>query len=204
MKQYGIALALIASVVMSPLSWATEQAKQQLQDKMQQLESVQASFEQTVTGSSGEVLQSLTGELALQRPAMLRWRSNPPDDTLLIADGESVWYYNPFVEQVTVYAQSNAVENSPLLLLMEGSKERWQQFDVTYDSAEGAFEVVNENTGSELNLSFTGDKLTRIVLKQKQGDTTIIALTDVVMNERLPNDLFQFDIPEGVEVDDQR
>ena len=41
MKQYGIALALIASVVMSPLSWATEQAKQQLQDKMQQLESVQ-------------------------------------------------------------------------------------------------------------------------------------------------------------------
>ena len=87
---------------------------------------------------------------------------------------------------------------------MEGSKERWQQFDVTYDGAEGAFEVVNENTGSELNLSFTGDKLTRIVLKQKQGDTTTIALTDVVMNESLPTDLFQFDIPEGVEVDDQR
>ena len=204
MKQYGIALAVIAGVVMSPVSWATEQAKQQLQEKMQQLKSVQANFEQTVTGSGGDVLQSLTGELALQRPAMLRWRSNPPDDTLLIADGESVWYYNPFVEQVTVYAQSNAVENSPLLLLMEGTQARWQQFDVTYDEADGAFDVINEATGNELTLSFDGDTLTRIMLKQKQGDTTTIALDDVVMNETLATDQFQFNVPEGVEVDDQR
>ncbi|PYE35608.1 outer membrane lipoprotein carrier protein [Idiomarina fontislapidosi] len=204
MKQYGIALAVIAGVVMSPVSWATEQAKQQLQEKMQQLKSVQATFEQTVTGSGGDVLQSLTGELALQRPAMLRWRSNPPDDTLLVADGESVWYYNPFVEQVTVYAQSNAVENSPLLLLMEGTQARWQQFDVSYDEADGAFDVINEATGNELTLSFDGDTLTRIVLKQKQGDTTTIALDDVVMNETLATDQFQFNVPEGVEVDDQR
>ncbi|HAD48506.1 outer membrane lipoprotein carrier protein [Idiomarina aquatica] len=194
---------LFAATLLNAIPAVAADAKQELQQKLESMQSLQANFSQQVTADNGDVLQQLTGELTIQRPNKMRWKTNPPDDTLMIASGDTVWYYNPFVEQVTIYQQQDATANSPMLLLLTGSDEQWQGYQVT-ESAPNEYHIVSDTAESELNLGFTNDMLTDIELQQQGGDTITLELTDVAVNPSLERQLFTFDVPDGVDVDDQR
>jgi len=194
---------LFAATLLNAAPAVAADAKQELQQKLESMQSLQANFSQQVTADNGDVLQQLTGELTIQRPNKMRWKTNPPDDTLMIASGDTVWYYNPFVEQVTIYQQQDATANSPMLLLLTGSDEQWQGYQVT-ESAPNEYHIVSDTAESELNLGFTNDMLTDIELQQQGGDTITLELTDVAVNPSLERQLFTFDVPDGVDVDDQR
>ncbi|WP_404402800.1 outer membrane lipoprotein chaperone LolA [Idiomarina seosinensis] len=178
-------------------------ARQELQNRLQQMQSLSADFTQTVTAANGETLQQLTGELAIKRPAQLLWQTDPPDDTLMIASGETVWYYNPFVEQVTLYHQSDIAANSPMLLLLTGTQEQWQDYQVSEPEAD-YYTVRDNEADSELRLRFDQQQLSSIWLRQQQGDIIEINLAEVQLNPQLSPDKFEFTVPDGVEVDDQR
>lgn len=194
---------LFAATLLNAIPAVAADAKQELQQKLESMQSLQANFSQQVSADNGDVLQQLTGELTIQRPNKMRWKTNPPDDTLMIASGDTVWYYNPFVEQVTIYQQQDATANSPMLLLLTGSDEQWQGYQVT-ESAPNEYHIVSDTAESELNLGFTNDTLTDIELRQQGGDTITLELTDVAVNPSLERQLFTFDVPDGVDVDDQR
>ena len=194
---------LFAATLLNAIPAVAADAKQELQQKLESMQSLQANFSQQVSADNGDVLQQLTGELTIQRPNKMRWKTNPPDDTLMIASGDTVWYYNPFVEQVTIYQQQDATANSPMLLLLTGSDEQWQGYQVT-ESAPDEYHIVSDTAESELNLGFTNDMLTDIELQQQGGDTITLELTDVAVNPSLERQLFTFDVPDGVDVDDQR
>ncbi|MBL4742519.1 MAG: outer membrane lipoprotein carrier protein LolA [Idiomarina sp.] len=194
---------LFAATLLNAIPAVAADAKQELQQKLESMQSLQANFSQQVSADNGDVLQQLTGELTIQRPNKMRWKTNPPDDTLMIASGDTVWYYNPFVEQVTIYQQQDATANSPMLLLLTGSDEQWQGYQVT-ESAPNEYHIVSDTAESELNLGFTNDMLTDIELQQQGGDTITLELTDVAVNPSLERQLFTFDVPDGVDVDDQR
>lgn len=198
-----MAATVALSVTTSTVVVADDNAKQALQERLQQLRNLQASFQQTVTAPNGEQLQQIDGELTIQRPNQLRWKSKPPDDTLMVASGESVWYYNSFVEQVTIYQQSAVTGNNPMLLLLDANQAQWQQYQVTSDES-GEYLLESASEGNKLALEFDDDVLQRITLQQSQGDTIDIHLSQVQMNQSLPEELFSFDVPAGVDVDDQR
>lgn len=190
-------------LVALPVSAVTDNAKQELQQKLEQMNSLTAKFEQQVTADNGELLQQLSGELAIQRPNKMRWQTNPPDDTLMVASGDTVWYYNPFVEQVSLYQQQDAAANSPMLLLLTGSDEQWQGYSVQ-EPEPNQYLVTADTGGSELRLSFNDETLSRIGLQQPGGDVIELQLSEVVVNPALEQSLFTFDVPAGVDVDDQR
>ena len=79
--------------------------------------SFQARFEQTVLNRFGEELQTTTGSMHLQRPGRLRWEVDDPYAQLLLADGESLWIYDPDLLQVTVQPLAPAIEGSPATFL---------------------------------------------------------------------------------------
>lgn len=178
-------------------------AKSELQDKLEQLRSLTADFSQKVSAVNGDVLQQVTGELAIQRPNKMRWKTHPPDDTLMVASGETVWYYNPFVEQVTLYHQQDAAANSPMLLLLTGSDEQWQGYTVT-EPEPNVYHITNSYDDSEMRLHFQQETLSRIWLQQQGGDIIELQLNDVQLNPDLDADWFRFTVPDGVDVDDQR
>ncbi|MGM0526551.1 MAG: outer membrane lipoprotein chaperone LolA [Pseudomonadota bacterium] len=202
----GFGLSLLMFVGATNIAFAQDNdvsAKQQVQEKLAKMQSLSAEFSQTVTADNGDTLQQLTGELAIQRPNKLRWRTDPPDDTLMIASGDTVWYYNPFVEQVTLYRQDDAAADSPMLLLLTGSEDQWQDYQVSA-TAEDQYLVEQIEGNNSLQLTFSDDVLQQIRLQQEQGDTIELTLQDVAVNPSLEADMFHFDIPDGVDVDDQR
>ena len=55
---------------------------------------METEFSQVTMDQNGEVLQSLSGTLSVQRPGKMRWQTNPPYEQLVVSDGESVWVYD--------------------------------------------------------------------------------------------------------------
>ncbi len=41
------------------------------------------------------------GDLWVKRPNLFNWHMTQPDESVLVSDGKTLWFYNPFVEQAT-------------------------------------------------------------------------------------------------------
>lgn len=204
------ATAACTSVYLSsPMAWAADTDREALLERLNSLTTLSADFSQQVTDINGELVQQLHGNMALARPNLLHWQTDAPDETLMIADGKSLWYYNPFVEQVTIYNQANAVSQSPLLLLLDGESDAWQDYDVKAEANSFALQPKPDAESSQsLQLVFAEQgpaaSLTRIILDDGQGQISTIDLENVKLNQSLSETLFQFELPPGVDVDDQR
>lgn len=182
-------------------------AKQQLQDKLADLQTLQGNFSQRVYDGH-ELLQEGSGRFVLERPARLRWETDAPDESLLIADGQTLWYYNPFIEQVSLFNQTDAMQANPLLLLLDAQSDNWSTFHVSYADARWTVrETESAGIAATLHLEFAQDDaqtLSRLILDDGQGQRSEFALADVYKNQAVAPQSFHFDVPEGVDIDDQR
>ncbi|ATZ74410.1 outer membrane lipoprotein carrier protein LolA [Idiomarina sp. X4] len=193
--------AAVMAVSMNAFASDNNSDKKELQQLLKQTQSLSAEFEQQVKDEQGNVLQTLSGNMKLKRPASLYWHTLSPDETVMVANGEKVWYYNPFVDQVTIYAQQDMVDNSPLLLVLDNNTNQWQNYSVSH--VDDRYLVKHNNDASQLELVFDGNTLTEITLVQAQGERTELMLSDVVLNPQIDGEQFTFEVPAGVDVDDQ-
>lgn len=187
-----------------------EDAKQQLMAKLEVVGGFSANFKQVVSDADGNELQQQTGVLKVRRPNLIYWETLEPDETLVVSDGETLWFYNPFVEQVSAFNVSNAVANTPILLLSDTDESLWQDYNVTAKSSsdEGAsysIASLDENAQVKtLALSFNGDQLTSFTIEDATGQFSKFNLTDVSSDPLPELEQFNFTLPEGVDFDDQR
>lgn len=208
---------------------AANSAAAQLQTTLSSMQSLSGSFFQEIY-DNGELLQELSGSFVLERPAKLRWVTYEPEASELIADGDTLWYYNPFIEQVTLYNQADAMQANPLLVLLD-SAANWQGFTitdlgkhedvtaalsmdhrtVTENAAESVAEARHywqisdqQQAGSELFLAFYEDELQQLILDDGQGQVSVFHLSIQQKNEPLSASTFTFNMPPGTDVDDQR
>ncbi|GAB3292938.1 outer membrane lipoprotein chaperone LolA [Pseudidiomarina andamanensis] len=204
----SIAGTLLSAGLVFP-AIGSEADRQALLTRLDGLTTLEADFSQEVTDVNGELVQQLHGHMALARPNLLHWQTDAPDETLMVADGQNLWYYNPFVEQVTVYAQADAVAQSPLLLLLNGDSQAWADYEVKAEANSYALQPLpSADSTQSLQLVFNEQgnaaQLQRIILDDGQGQISTIELDNVQLNRALSRDLFKFEVPEGIDVDDQR
>ena len=162
-------------------------------------------FEQRLVDAEGELVEVSTGTLVIQRPGRFRWAYAEPYEQWLVADGTNVWSYDVDLAQVTVKPQTEALANTPALLL-GGSDAALDGFD--YDGSYEAdgitvVRMLPRETDSgfkRVELAFLQGKLTRMVFLDNLEQMTIVMLYDVVTNEAVDPETFRFVIPEGVDV----
>ncbi|WP_411360316.1 outer membrane lipoprotein chaperone LolA [Pseudidiomarina sp. YC-516-91] len=208
--------ASLALLVVAPLQ-ANEQdsnasaAKTELRQIFDELSTLQADFTQQVVDANGELVQELKGHLAMATPNQFFWQSNAPDELVLVADGRTVYYYDPFVDQVTLSDQTTASAQSPFLLLLDAQASAWADYKVSKTELSYQLEPTAANADQQaLQINFVAtDKQDEIVLDSLllddgQGQVTHIDLTNVQVDKAVPYSLFSFEIPATAVVDDQR
>lgn len=185
-----------------PLS---SQSKENLQRHLSQLSSFSAHFSQTVVDAQGELLQEAQGELKLKQPSRMMWHVTAPDESVLIADGTTLWHSDPFVEQVTASDQAKSVANNPIILLTSNDPSIWQQFDVVQDGDDFAIHSLDPQTQVEkLTLTFSDDTLVSLQMIDRQQQVNTLVFSSIQQNGAMSDDIFIFTIPDGFELDDQR
>jgi outer membrane lipoprotein carrier protein len=180
-------------------------AKDELKMKLSKLVSYSANFSQSISDINGKELQRTSGTLTLKTPNMLRWETQLPDETLLIADGNTVWNVDPFVEQVTVMQQESITQNNPLMLLVSDDEKQWNA--VTVEKKASRFMVISQDENANiisLNIEFNGDQLIRLQSTDRQQQKSLLIFSNIEQNQPVEQLLFSYKIPENYIIDDQR
>ncbi len=137
---------------------------------------------------------------------MLSWSVISPEASLIIADGETVYNVDPFVEQVTLMDQSSLTASNPLMLLISNNESQWAQVNV--EKVDGDFVVRSLDVNASISLlilSFNDkDELSLLSSVDRQQQRNLIAFSNVQMNIPIPTGTFTY-VPEDTWViDDQR
>ena len=150
------------------------------------IESLHSEFSQKVTDVNNKNIQNGTGVFALAYPNQFYWHLTSPDESLIVADGKDVWIYNPFAEEVSVLDMAKAIEASPMALLVHRDDATWSQYNVT-------------KSADCYNIT-----LSDFILEDEQGNVSQFTLSKQRILTSTESTLFQFAVPDGVDVDDQR
>ncbi|QYJ87806.1 outer membrane lipoprotein chaperone LolA [Shewanella mesophila] len=176
-----------------------------LKQKLVELDSLKAEFNQTVVDINGKLIQQGTGQFALAVPNQFYWHLTAPDESLIVADGSDVWIYNPFAEEVSVLDLNQAIDASPIALLVHRDEITWQQYNVTLSDDCYQIEPKSVDSGvAEVEVCFSTDSLTSMKLEDQQGNISQFQLSEQRKLTASDSALFKFIVPEGVDIDDQR
>jgi outer membrane lipoprotein carrier protein len=186
----------------------TEQSlavKQKLRKKLDNVANFSSEFTQQVIDANGNTIQQSSGTLSLAKPNKINWHTIEPDESLIISDGKALWFFDPFIEQVTIYKLTSALANTPILLLTDNTDDSWQKYYVT-QSNESSYVIHALDIDSQvksLTLNFADNIISQVIIVDATGQTSTINLSN--QNFALNSShLFNFTVPEGVTVDDQR
>ena len=200
MLQKLTALSLLG---MASLAWAN--ADIELQNRLNKVDVLSADFAQIVMSANGKNVQQGNGRLQIKRPNLFRMDTKSPQETQIIADGQTLWFYDPFVEQATANWVKDAVNNTPFVLLTSNDKSHWEQYSVEQKSDTFVLTPKAKNSNIkqfDIRIDESG------VLKgfstiEKDGQSNQYVLRNI-SNQNLDSALFKFSVPKGVELDDQR
>lgn len=179
--------------------------QQLLHEFVYDVQSLSARFEQSLLDANGDVLETSSGTVDIRRPGRFRWAYTEPYEQLLVADGLNVWSYDVDLAQVIVKPQADVLRNTPALLL-GGSDDVLDDFDYlgSYEDRGTVWVRLrpkNSDHGfSKVELGFTDGTLSRMMFDDTLEQTTLIALLDVTTNERQEDDLFEFVVPDDVDL----
>lgn len=195
----SVVLLLISPVVHSGV------ALEQLESFIEDIETFEADFEQTLYDSDGEPLQKSLGSIQLKRPGKFVWTYFSPEEQQIVADGERIWMYDKDLEQVTVNTISDRIAGTPLVLLMRAAPLEDSFAIQELGSAEGInwVELTPKADSSDFEQVFiglNGDGLAAMELRDNFGQATQIIFTDFNAGVELADSVFEFVVPDGVDV----
>jgi outer membrane lipoprotein carrier protein len=199
----------VTLAMLLPLAWPAADARadglSSLHAFMTGTRSGQADFTQQVTPRDGRPPAPVTGHLAFQRPGLFRWEAAKPYHQLIVADGHSVYLWDPDLNQVTVKNQSKALGASPAALLAGDDARLDQDFELhAGGSSEGLewVEAVPRSTDvgfDSIRLGFSLHELARMELRDSFGQVTHIRFGHFERLVARDHGLFEFHTPAGAD-----
>jgi outer membrane lipoprotein carrier protein len=197
-----LALAAAPAAVAPP---AAEALARRIEERQRNIQDLQGRFTQTYrSGVLGrDVVER--GTVSIKRPGRMRWEYRDPEAKTFVSDGKSFYFYVPADKQVIVRDQADS--RGVTAMLLSGRVEILNQFDVGLEASPGG--------GSRLRLSprkpdgevdriyldvDTTDRIRTIEILDPQGNRSRFDFQDLRENVGLPDRLFHFEVPRGVEV----
>ncbi len=201
LSTFSLALSL---PLLFPVSALADDA-QKLKQTLVQIDGLKADFKQTVVDINGKTIQQGNGSFALAVPNKFYWHLTEPDESLIVADGIDVWIYNPFSEEVSVMDFNQAISASPITLLVHRDQQTWDNYQVNLMGDCYKISAKQQDAAvPHVQVCFSGDMLTRMQLEDQQGNISEFLLSQQKSLNANDEQLFDFTVPEGVDIDDQR
>lgn len=209
-----LAVSLLAASI-SATAFAADQALGQtpaqervasaaLSARLQSLKTFSTDFTQS-THNRGALDKVLTGTLQARKPGQFRWEVKQPFMQLIVADGTSVFIYDPDLAQLMIRPLGEAWGETPALLFTGDASTLAKQFTVR-KSQHGLVTTFHlsprakDSLFTELNLSFKGDLPQSMTLLDAGNQRTEVDFLNAQRNIALNDSRFQFTPPPGTDI----
>jgi outer membrane lipoprotein carrier protein len=166
-------------------------------------------FQESLIKSLGKK-QKAEGKVYFKKPGKMRWIYTDPFKQEIISDGRTLWTYRPEDKQVIVAKMAQAFQSQTPTTFLAGLGNLKRDFQARFGQAPSPgkdyfLEMTPlESHGSLEKLFLQVDQKTFHILRAQiqdvMGNVTEIRFADIHFDNRLPEDLFTFSPPEGVEV----
>ena len=198
---------LAAAGLMLIASTASAGARDQLNTFTKGLKTLDGRFAQQVYDPRGKLKETSTGRVSLAAPRQFRWEYAKPYPQQIVADGKTVWIYEPDLQQVTKRPQGAEERTSPLAVLTDPTRLD-AQFKVEDAGSAGGLQWLSLTPKGDASasgfrsakLAFGPAGLLKMQVVDQLGQRTDISFSDWKRNAPLPPATFRFTVPKGVDV----
>lgn len=169
------------------------------------LRGLDGQFRQEVFDSQGRRKDTSSGRVAMAAPHLFRWEYRQPYVQLIVADGKTVWVFDPDLKQVSRRPQGVEEASSPLAILLDptrldrdfivqegGDADGIDWMTIRPRSAEAGFRSAR--------IGFIRNQLLRMEYEDALGQRTEIQFSGWKRNPPFAAGTFSFKPPAGVDV----
>ena len=201
----GVKVAFVKAVMVAFLVSVSFQAsadtKEELQSKLSTLKALSSTFSHTVSRKHGSLVSKSSGRLSLKKPDKFILHTTSPDEQVLFTKGSTVYFYDPFVNQVSIFDKQE-LYSSPFMLLTTKSESVWGQYEVAKVGNSYVLKAKNPGQVVSIKLEFQGDLVSDLYVQLKDGNTNRYTLSQV--KTQVSDSSFEYKIPEDAQIDDER
>jgi outer membrane lipoprotein carrier protein len=219
-------LALSLALVLAPLAARAEapappagppaprlplkEIVERVQKRYDAAKDFRARFNQTLTNAAFARKTSSTGEVLLKKPGRMRWNYTQPEPKMYLADGATLWLYEP--EDKQAFKQDLKSSQLPAALaFLSGQGKLAAEFDITFADPKSPYGTPRDYV---LSLSprtpqaqvktivFVVDPKTfdvrESVITDQQGNVNDLLFSEIKTNTGIPEATFRWSPPPGV------
>ena len=197
--------SLLAVALLLAVQGAHAGARDQLQAFTKGLKGLDGQFTQQVFDPRGKQKERSTGRVAVSAPRLFRWEYVKPYPQLIVADGETVWVYDPDLQQASRRPQGAEEASSPLAILLDPQKLD-RDFSVTETATVGGIEWLQltpkqaDAAFKTARLGFGKAGLVQMEYEDALGQRTKISFSGWKRNPGFAKGTFRYVPGKGVDV----
>jgi outer membrane lipoprotein carrier protein len=186
---------------------ALKDALAKVQQRYESTKTMEADFQQTVESAALASPLKTAGKVAFEKPNRMRWDYDPPDKQTIVGDGETLWLYQPDMNQVIKTPLGQAFQAATPLTFLAGLGRIERDFDASLEkqtSEAWVLKLIPKRDAALGALGLTVRKSDASIAEARitdaAGTTTRIAFTNEKRNGTIEQARFKFTPPPGVDV----
>lgn len=177
-----------------------------LQHFLDTLHTLEADFVQLVLEAGASVPTENKGHISTAKPNRFRWDYHTPVEQTIVSNGQTIWFYEPDLEQVTL-SDAKRLDDTPAILLSSNAKLQtlftWQIIkDVT--STLASVRLFPRKSGTIQEIVFTlhpeRDEILKLTTYDTLGHTSYFSFQNMLINQPVPEARFLFKIPPNMDI----
>jgi outer membrane lipoprotein carrier protein len=199
---------VLAAIAASPAPSTTEVVVAGVQARIDATTDLQAKVEQELTVASlGRTIRA-AGTVAFKKPGKMRWNLDGDEPQVIVADGETIWFFQPEDEQVLKARFETAFRSTTPISFLTGVGRIADDFEVAI-TKRGADRITlslkpRRDAADLGRLQLDVDPRTYDIVAAEVvdpvGNVTRLSFSDLRRNSGVDDSLFRFEVPPGVDV----
>lgn len=168
-----------------------------------------AAFYQASTLKALGITDTATGRLTVKRPDKMLWIYDAPESQTIVTDGDHLWIYRPADNQVMLGAAPAFFRDGKGASFLTNTREVRSQFHVSMAPSDRPdtlkLQLLPRTPQADIarilvTVDNASKKVVEIVTVNVNDDETRIDLSGIVFHDTLPDSMFNFNIPDGVDI----
>jgi len=190
----------------APASKNLTQVLDRLQRHYRDTDSFSAKFSEEIA-TVGAPKRKRQGTVSFRKPGRMRWEFEAPEVQTLVSDGQTLYSYDPDLNQVVETPLKQALKSSSATSFLLGLGNIKRDFKAAFASPAkpgGLIDLLLDPKAGGYKIEVGIDpktyNLITLTLTDQLGDTTRIDFSDVRDNVDMPDSIFAFKVPAGADV----
>ena len=183
---------------------------QKVQERYDSTRDFTAKVTQEMTIASLGKTTAAQGTVAFKKPGKMRWELDHDAPQVIVADGSTLWLYQPKEHQVIKAPFDDAFRSTTPISFLTGVGNIAQDIDMSLEGASANGGLVylmlvprrDSATLGKLRLTVASDsgEIRGAEIFDPLGNVSRLRFSDIRRNQNLPDKDFVFEVPPGVDV----